>query len=49
MTQQQQILANLAAVRQGGINLSNVNMALAAIIDGLSYLVANTPDARGKQ
>lgn len=43
---QQAILANLQAVKRCGVNLSNVNQAISIIVDALSYLVENTPEAK---
>ncbi len=43
---QQQVVANLQAVKRSGVNLGNVNMALSAIIDAVTYLVVNTPEAK---
>ena len=48
---QQQVIANLQAVKRTGVNLGNVNQALTALIDAVVYLVEKTPgqlpDAKG--
>ena len=48
---QQQIIANLQAVKRTGVNLGNVSQVLAVVVDALIYLVQNTPgqlpDAKG--
>ncbi len=40
---QQQVIANLQAVKRTGVNLANVNQALTALIDAVVYLVEKTP------
>jgi hypothetical protein len=40
---QQQVIANLQAVKRTGVNLGNVNQVLTALIDAVVYLVEKTP------
>jgi hypothetical protein len=41
---QAMVMQSLRVLRANGINLGNMNAALAAIVDALGYLVENTPE-----